>query len=583
MDVFIIDLMFILIAATFLSIIARAIKQPSIPAYVLAGIIIGPIGFRLITDTQIIATFAEFGVALLLFVIGLEMNIKKLKVVGKASIFSGLLEVMILAELGFIAAVFLGFHSIEALYIGLIIAFSSTAVVLKVLSDKNEANTLHGRIMLGILLVQDIIVIFALSFLMTLNNFTWSAILAATINGVGMLAVAFIITRYILPIFFKKIAESEELLLLFAISWCFAFVGLSAFLNFSLSIGAFIAGVSLASFPYNIEIAAKIKPIRDFFVTIFFVSIGMQIVPITNQNALILIGIMILLALIIKPAIIMILSSFSGFSKRTSFLSGIGLAQISEFSIILATQGVLLGHITQQTLSSVIIVAVVSMTIATYIIKYDYTIYKHFRKILFFLKKNKNIINIKEAEKMRNHYVICGSDKIGSVVLETIKKLGKKYIVIDYDPEVIRKLMREASYCMYGDISDEEVLEKINLTEAKAIISTVPNQNDNIFLLNYLKAHKSTAKTFLTAESINDAMELYNHGASYVILPKVLSGEKFSDIIKHFMDSKIIEALRVRQINKLTYLKEDELLDKFAPLLAKYRDEIKRKISKNKN
>ncbi len=582
MDAFIIDLMFILISATLISIICKALKQPSIPAYVLAGIIIGPIGLRLITDVQIIATFAEFGVALLLFVIGLEMNIRKLKVVGKSSIFSGLLQVLIIAELGFLIAFFFGFNSIEAIYVGLIIAFSSTAVVLKVLSDKNEANTLHGRIMLGILLVQDIIVIFALSFLTTLNNFTWSAIMTALINGVGMLAVAFILTKYILPLFFRKIAESEELLLLFAISWCFAFVGLSSLLNFSISIGAFIAGISLASFPYNIEIAAKIKPIRDFFVTIFFVSIGMQIIPISSTSSLIFIGIMLGIALLIKPILIMVLSSFGNFSKRTSFLSGIGLAQISEFSIIIATLGVSLGHISHELLSSVIIVAVISMAITNYIIKYDYAIYKHLRKILFFLRQNKNIINIKESEKMKNHYVICGSDKTGNVVLETLKKLGKKYIVVDYDPEIIRKLMREATHCLYGDIADEEVLEKVNIEEAKAVISTVPNHNDNIFLLNYLNAKKSKAKTFLTSESINDAMELYNHGASYVVLPKVLSGDKFADILKHFMDSKVLDTLRIKQISKLTYLKEDELLEKFAPLLATYKDKISAKLKKSK-
>ncbi len=575
MDGFIVDLIFILATATVFSVIARSLKQPFIPAYVIAGILIGPFGLKLITDINIITAFAEFGVALLLFVIGLELNLKKLKVVGKVSAIGGLIEILLIAGVGFVVAVLFGFRNIEALYVGLILAFSSTAVVLKVLSDKNEINTLHGRIMLGILLIQDIFVIFALSFLMSLNNFGWESLLSSTINGVGIIALAFILARYILPLFFRKIAESEELLLLFALTWCFAFVGLAGLVSIPLSIGAFIAGISLASFPYNVEIIAKIKPIRDLFVTIFFVSIGMQIVPIVSANKIWFLLALIGIAVILKPIIIMILSSLFGFSRRTAFLSGLGLMQISEFSIILASQGVIFGHISRNLLSIVIITAVITMTLTSYIIKYDYKIYKALNKGLFFLKKNRVKNKLESEIKLENHYVLCGSDKTGRVVLETLKKLGKKFIVVDYDPEIIRKLMRENVPCIYGDISDDEVLEKINVRNARAIISTIPNQNDNMFLLKYLMLKKSKVNVFLTAKTISDAMELYDLGATYVILPKVLSGDKLSDIIKHFMEKRVLDALRLKQITKLTDLKEEELLEKFAPSLIKYKDKLK--------
>ena len=364
------DISIIIIIAATIGIIAKFLRQPAILAYIIGGIIIGPFGLKLIHDIDFVKNIGELGIALLLFVVGLELSVERLKKVGGSASLIGLGEVGLVTGIGFLVSRFFGFSTIEILYLGLILAFSSTLVVIKMLSDSRELDTLHGRIMLGILLVQDVIVIIALTLLL---NTDVSAMSFAKLGlmGISLVLTALLSAKYILPLFFKKVAESQELLFMFALAWCFVFSGAAAYLGFSIAIGAFIAGVALANFPYNIEIIGRVKPIRDFFVTIFFVAIGIQIVPTLDRSLVIPIIVFLLIVLLGKPLIIGALASLKQYARRTSFLSGFGLAQVSEFSIILAMQGVLIGQISDNILSIAIILTAITMLLTTYLIKYD--------------------------------------------------------------------------------------------------------------------------------------------------------------------------------------------------------------------
>jgi Kef-type K+ transport system membrane component KefB/voltage-gated potassium channel Kch len=573
MELILLDLSIIIIVAAFMAIIAKFLRQPPILAYIVGGLLIGPFGFKLIQDIGFVKTIGELGIALLLFVVGLELSMDRIKKVGASAALIGGAEVGLMTLIGFFLAKFFGFSGIESLYIGLIIAFSSTLVVIKLLSDNRELDTLHGRIMLGVLLIQDVAVILALTFLL---NADVSAMTFIRIGGmgIGLIAAAAILTRWVLPLFFKKIAENQELLFLFALAWCFLFAGAASFLGFSIVIGAFIAGVALANFPYNIEIIGRVKPIRDFFVTIFFVAIGIQIIPTIDRALYLPIFALILTVILIKPFIIAVLASISRYARRTAFISGIGLAQVSEFSIILAMQGVILGQIGEDILSIAIILTAITMLLTTYFIKYDHKLYKWFGHIILFFNKRLQHDLSHVADDLKNHIVIFGAGRIGRKIVSNFREQGINLLIVDYNPDVIQGLISRKINCLCGDAEDPEIINRINLKDAMAIISTVPDKTINMEVIRALKRHNKDALFLSVALNVDDALKLYESGADYVILPQILAGEKLTDILRSFNDKKIVDHLRLKQIVELEKIRNYELMERHTPGILKFREDI---------
>lgn len=336
------DIGMIIIIATVFALMARLIKQPLIPAYILTGLFIGPwMGW--ITEKSTIITLSEIGIAFLLFIVGLEIDLRKLKNIGLVGTLGGTIQILALFSVGFILASLLGFLPLEAVYLGMVIAFSSTMVVLKLLSDKRELDTLHGRIIIGILLMQDVFAIFALSILGSLNQMSvWSLFLSLLKAGV-VVGIAFLASKFVFPKIFTFAAKSQEMLLLIALFVCFLFSILFNYIGFSIIIGAFIAGVTLANLPYNIEIISRVKSLRDFFSTIFFVSLGMDLAVGSVSKIMVPLFLILLATVFLKPIITMFVTSYFGFKKRTSFYTGMSLGQVSEFSLIIVSQGLVLG------------------------------------------------------------------------------------------------------------------------------------------------------------------------------------------------------------------------------------------------
>ncbi|MBT3582409.1 hypothetical protein HN510_01175 [Candidatus Woesearchaeota archaeon] len=573
MDAILLDLSIIIIIAASIGIIAKYLKQPAILAYIIGGIIIGPFGFKLIQNVEFVKTIGELGIALLLFVVGLELSADRLKKVGVSAGIIGLAEVGAVTLLGYLVAGFFGFNQMESIYIGLILAFSSTLVVIKMLSDKKELDTLHGRIMLGVLLVQDVIVIIAMTLLLN-TNVSAMDFVELILMGLSILAAAAIGAKFILPLFFSKVAESQELLFLFALAWCFLFAGAATYLGFSIVIGAFIAGVALANFPYNIEIIGRVKPIRDFFVTIFFVAIGIQIVPILDKALLIPIVVFTLTIILLKPLIIAFIVSMQGYARRTAFLSGFGLAQVSEFSIILVMQGVLIGHISESLLSVTIIITAVTMLLTTYLIKYSNKIYSVVGHLLFFNRHTDHEITHIQHE-LNRHIVIFGADRTGRKIVDSLREFTNQVVVVDYNPDIIHGLISRKINCICGDAEDTEILDRLELSKAYAIISTIPSHSVNRAIIRNLKRRNHHAIFLSVAENSEEALKLYDDGADYVILPAMLAGEKLTDILQNFNNPKIIDVLRLKQITDLEKTRSRELLEKHVPHLLKFRDNVK--------
>ncbi len=549
------DLGIIIIAATLLAFIARFLRQPLILGYLIAGIVIGPQVLGLVKSYDTISVLSELGIAFLLFLVGLELDITKLRHFGAVSVLAGTGQVVFTFVVGYFIANALGFSALHSVYIALALTLSSTIMVVKLFSDKGELFTLHGRISLGILLVQDFVAVIALALLSGSASFTKESIAVSLFNGIGLLLIAILVGNFAVGYFFKTVAKNQELLFMSSLAWLFLFIMLSNFLKFSIAIGAFLAGIGLASLPYNLAIEGRIKSLRDFFVTLFFVTLGMQVAFAPLGSMLAAVVILSLFVLILNPVIVMLIMSLLGFKSRTSFLTGISLAQISEFSLVIAAVGLSIGQLSREIVSLVTVIAVVTFTVSSYMITYDSFLLRVFSPWLkLFEKLSKKEVALSFAPKICNYEIIlCGCNRIGRSVIETAKSLRKALLVVDFDPEVVRRLARENVPAVYGDIGDNEILEKICIENAKFIISTVPDVKDNETLIRKVREGNKKAVLIVTAEEIEEALRLYQIGADYVIMPHLLGGKHVSVLLHDSM--KDLKKLLKHKLAHLSELK----------------------------
>lgn len=527
----------ILFAAIFANI-SRLFKQPLILGYVIAGVLVGPAVFGLVKNMDLISGLSELGIALLLFIVGLELNIKKLKDVGTAGSITGVLQVVITAGIG-AAIAYMFLPATEALYVGLIIAFSSTMIVVKLLSDKGEIDTLHGKLMLAILIIQDVIVVILLPLLHGVSNFSWIIILEELGKGIGILGIGYLASRFLILRILKHSAKNLELLFVTSVSICFLFAALAYFLGFSIVIGAFIAGVCIASLPYSFEIVSRVKSLKDFFIVIFFVTLGSQVTFNNIASNLKLIFILLALIIILKPVVIFILLKLFKYNNKTSFMTGIGLGQVSEFSLVLAAAGLAAAQISQELFNVIIIVAIISITLTPYFVDYGSRMFNRISNLLGPLERLSRRNLEKVPENMKNHIIIFGAHRMGSKLIENLKTATNNFIVVDFNPDRIRELISEGVNCIYGDISSLEVLERLEMQNAKVIISTVPDLEQNLFVLKKARAVKKEIIFFASAKNIDDSIILYRNGADFVAFPELIAGQKIFDYLVHLDEAEV--------------------------------------------
>ena len=551
------DIGIMIVVAAFLGYLARLMKQPMIPAYIFAGIIIGPLT-GLVTDIETIALLSEIGIAFLLFGVGLEFNLKKLKDIGSVGSIGSIIHMGVLFLIGFGVAKWQNFIPLEAVYIGILMMFSSTMIVIKLLSDKKELNTLHGRIAIAMLLMQDMVAIIIISIMSNVGSFSAMPLAISLAKGVGIFIFALLIGKAILPSIFKFAAKNQELLFMISVAFCFLLSMLFYELGFSIIIGAFLAGVILANLPYNIEISGRVHPLKSFFAVLFFTALGAQLV-LSNFSGLVPMFITLtILTIIGVPLITIIVCSFFGYKRRTAFLTGIALAQISEFALIIFAQGYRLGHINQQFFSLAIVTTIVTVTITAYLMKYEHKIYKVFSKPLKIFeklsKKNKELTS--SQEQHAHSAILIGYDRLGYSILKTLERLKKDYVIMDFNPDVIKKLIEKRIPCIYGDMEDPELLEKLQLNKVELVVSTIPSRTGNEMIIKNIKKKNPDATVIVTSTEINDALKFYDLGADYVIIPHFLGGEHMSimleDISKNFdklINTKIshIRELKLRR------------------------------------
>lgn len=541
-----------IVAASVLAVVARLLRQPLILGYIAGGILLGPTGFGLITNQEEIALLSELGLAFLLFIVGLEIDLKKFASSGRTSALIGLIQVVVSAMLGIWAAQTLGFVGLTATYLGVTLAFSSTMVVVKLLSDRNELDTLPGRITLGILLVQDVLAIVVLAMQGNVNNPSFIPVVLSLLYGAGMVAVSFGAAKFLLPRLFRAVAQDPELMLVLSIAWCFVLCGVAMAAGFSLAMGALIAGISISTYPYSHEVIAKIRSLRDFFVTLFFVSLGMQIV--VTSASTIFIGLALSAVIMVGRMLTIFPSAFAlKLGSRVGFLSSVHLAQSSEFSLVIATIGVGMGHISSEVVSLIAITLVVTSTLTTYAIRIAHPAARIVtswfdRSGTGPARPDEEVPQVREGE-----IILLGCHRLGSALVHELQAAGKPFRVFDFNPVVLERLRARGIPASYVDISHLDAIEAAGIEHASVIVSTVPDEllrgTTNVDLVRYLKARDLRADIIAHANSAKHALELYEDGADHVILPSAVTAQ---EIVAWLSSEKTAHpAMREREMDDL--------------------------------
>jgi len=526
------ELSLIIAVAVAMSLFMRIIHQPLIIGHMLTGLIVGPSFLHLVQSPETIQVFADFGIALLLLIVGLGLNPRVIKEVGKIAALIAFIKVITTTSVGFLISQAFGYGVVPSLFIGIAISFSSTIIILKLLSDKKEQTRLYGKISIGFLLVEDLLATILLVVVSASGNGGVSVqdFAQLMLKSLGLIGIIVLVRVLVINNLGNLIAKSQEFLFLFAIGWALGIASLFQRAGFSLEIGALVAGVSLASLPYAQEVASRLRILRDFFIVLFFIGLGSHF-EIHNVYDLmpkaIILSLVVLLA---NPLIVMTVMGVGGYTKKSSFKTGLTGAQISEFSLILLLLANKTGHISQEVVSLVTLVALITIAASTYLIIYSDSLFSVFEKYLSIFERKK----IKEEREHRHNYelVLIGYQKGGQEFLKLFKQLKKRYVVVDYDPSVIDILEQKEAEYLYGDVTDPEMLEELNLEHSRLIISTITDLNTNDQLADWLESHNPHAVFIATADSSEEAAKLYDRGVSYVILPHYIGSEKIGSFIR---------------------------------------------------
>jgi Kef-type K+ transport system membrane component KefB len=543
----------IIVIGAGVSVLMRLLRQPLILGYILTGVVVGPAVFDLINNNAFDA-FTNIGIALLLFIIGLGLNIAVIKRLGSTVFVAMLMELTFVGGGGFVVATLLGLSHVEAAIIGLCLFFSSTIIIVKTLNDKREQSRLHGQIAIGIILLEDIVATLALLFIAAGQDhgFGLDKVSMLAVQGVLLAAFLFLMSTVLLPRITRFVAASQEMLFLFAIGWGFGVASLFQIAGFSIAIGALFAGVSLAGLPYAQEIESRLKPLRDFFVVLFFIVLGKSLTLDGMSHAIIPALILAGVVVVLKPTTIISTLGLLGYGKRVSFMAGINLSQISEFSIILAVLATKTGMVSSQISTIVTLVAMITIAVSSYLTHYDGPLYAFFGHLK--LKMFERAGTRRQEHKRAPGYqlVLIGYNRGGRDFIRTFQQLHRRYLVIDYNPATIEILQHTRVPYVYGDATDPELLDEIGIHTAKLLISTISDFETNKQIIRHMNILNPEAIIVCNAGSAEEALQLYELGSSYVIIPHHASSEHLNSLIqRNGIEKRHFDRYRAKHLEKL--------------------------------
>ena len=517
----------LLLVAAVIGAIGIRLRQPLIVAFIAVGILVGPSVLGWVSADDQVDLLAQLGIALLLFVVGLKLDLHIIRTMGPVALATGLGQVIFTSVIGYFIAIALGMTPVTALYVAVALTFSSTIIIVKLLSDKREVDTLHGRIAIGFLIVQDIVVVLVMIGLTALGEVGDAAGLGreaieVLVKGGLFIATIGLLMRYVLTPLSHQLARSLELLVLFAIAWAVSLGAAGVHLGFSKEVGAFLAGVSLASTPYREAIGSRLVSLRDFLLLFFFIDLGAgldlasldaQVVPAILLSLFVLIG---------NPLIVMIILGAMGYRKRTGFLAGLTVAQISEFSLILGALGLSLGHIDADTMGLITLVGLITISASTYMILYSHLLYEKMSPWLgVFERKRAYREDARDltSDESRVDVILFGLGRFGSGIAWELGQRGHQVLGVDFDPDLVRRKVGNGYKVRYGDAEDPEFLATLPLGQVPWVLSSVREMPVNLALLHGLRDHGYSGQVAVTAYSFQTAEQLKDAGADNVLMP----------------------------------------------------------------
>jgi Kef-type K+ transport system membrane component KefB len=519
----------IVVSAAVLVMLGRLVRMPAIVVYLLCGVLIGPV-LSLVDMSAALELISETGIALLLFLVGLELSFNKIRDVGKVAIAAGIGQVLFTAAGGYVLCWLLGFSLMEGLFLATALTFSSTVVVVKLLDEKGELDSLYGRIAVGIFLVQDLVVIVILTFLAGMQageNLDAGAVAFGLVKAFGgmtlLLGLSLLASRYLLPVPFRWAARTPDMLLVWALSWCFLLVLAAHAFGLSLEVGAFLAGLSLAQLPYNDDLRRRVHPLMNLFIAVFFVSLGVQMDASGAAAYWWPTLVLALFVLIGNPFIFLVIITRMGYTARTSFLTSVTVAQISEFSFIFAGMGLASGLIGTEIMSIVALVGVVTIAVSAYMILYNHGLYRYFERfgldrwrIFKTAGKAEETAREEAHEIAEGHIIVVGMNTLGRDLVRRLCKRGERVIAIDTDPSKLERLPCET---LLGSVEYLSVLEEAGFSRARLLISALRIEDVNdILAFRCQSAGVPSAIHVIDLSVVDNLLEL---GADYLMIPKV--------------------------------------------------------------
>ncbi|MDR3456584.1 MAG: cation:proton antiporter [Verrucomicrobiae bacterium] len=562
------DIAICIIAAWVVAVVSQVARQPLLLAYLVAGFAVGPHGISfhkdgtgLITNPDSIHTISEIGLSLLLFMIGLEIDLKKMLSAGRVITLTAGAQILGCVLIGWVVFTFIGPAQtrLEAIYLAVAAAMSSTVIIVKILYDKRELETLAGRVTLGVLVLQDIATILFLAIQPNLKHPAADVMLKAVGNVILLVAVAFLVSRFVLPKIFKLIARLPELVLVGALAWCFAMAGFADYLKLSTAMGALIAGVMLSTFPYTLDVAAKVTSLRDFFVTLFFVGLGMSIpVPTWTYLLWTIFVCLVLVATRLMTVFPVLYSMKQGY--RVSLLPAINLCQMSELSLVLLALGKTSGDVSDN------VIGICAFSFAFLAVGSTYAILGNdtlLRKVTPWFKKLElhdldHTAFMTRTDVKPRRICLLGFSWTASSLLAEIERsrpdLIPDIVVIDFNPVVHERLKARGVYAVYGDITARDVLHHAGASHAEVIICSLPNMvlkgANNLKILRQLRQLNPHAKIIVHAELLADIPLLYEAGADYVTAPRLIEAADLLQAVE-FADQNLLAEKRREQETRL--------------------------------
>ncbi|MBR2575655.1 MAG: cation:proton antiporter [Loktanella sp.] len=540
-----VEIALLLVLAAGVGFVGIMLQQPLIVSFIAVGLLVGPSALDLVRADAQINLLSQLGIAILLFLVGIKLDVKLIRSLGAVSLLTGLGQVAFTSVFGFLIGLALGLGAVTSLYVAIALTFSSTIIIVKLLSDKREIDSLHGQIALGFLIVQDIVVVLAMIVLSAIgigaSGDGQGSVPLVLVSGLGMVAVVIVFVRYIANPLTERLARAPELLLIFAIAMAAIFAAIGDLVGLGKEVGGLLAGVALASTPYRETIAARLAPLRDFLLLFFFISLGSgldlsllgtHIWGAVIFSAFVLIG---------NPLIVLVIMGALGYRKRTGFLAGLTVAQISEFSLIFVAMGVTIGHVQEDALGLVTMVGLVTIAASTYMITYSHQLYTVFEPWLgLFERKNTHRDQHDDSAQTtdRHQVIIFGLGRFGTAIGLRLQQRGIKVLGVDFNPAAARRWRELGLDTDFGDATEPEFVAELPLDHAQWILSTVPvhptslsHEDTRITLIQLARSAGFKGRIAVTSHHAPDTQTLLDAGADLVLEPFQDAADRATDML----------------------------------------------------